>query len=426
MKIGIRREDKNIWEGRVPLVPADIAKLNKEKDLEFFIQPSKIRAFKDKEFEEIGVTVTEDLSDCDMVIAVKEIPVDFFLDNKKYMFFSHTIKGQKENIPILRKILEKRATLIDYEKIIDENNRRLVFFGKYAGISGMIDSFYGYGEKLRLEGISTPFQKIKYATEYKDIADAKKQFKSVNNEIRTKGLPFPVIIGVTGYGNVSIGAQEIIDLLPVETLTPDELVTTDKTQLARDRIYKVIFKEKDLVRRKDGKFDLMDYYNHPEHYESKFTQYLEKLNIMINGVYWDVRYPRLVSCDYVKFNYDKMKDLKIIGDISCDVEGGVECTKKSTNSGDPFFVYNPDTGEISSGLEGKGPAILAVDNLPGEISRDSSTFFSNILRDFIPPLRNGNLDGDYNEITIPPELKKAVIIFKGQLTPAFKYLEKYL
>ncbi len=426
MKIGIRREDKNIWEGRVPLVPADIATLNKEKDLEFFIQPSKIRAFKNKEFEEIGVTVTEDLSDCDMVIAVKEIPVDFFLDKKKYLFFSHTIKGQKENIPILRKILEKRATLIDYEKIVDENNRRLVFFGKYAGIAGMIDSFYGYGKKLQMEGTQTPFQKVKYATEYKDVAEVKKEFQAVNNEIKTKGLPFPVIIGVAGYGNVSIGAQEIIDLLPVETLNPDELVSIDKARLARDRIYKVVFKEKDMVKRKRGKFDLMDYYNHPENYESKFTQYLDKLNIMINAVYWDDRYPRLISCDYVNFNYAKMEDLKIIGDISCDAEGGVECTKKSTDSGDPFFVYNPDTGEISSGLEGKGPAILAVDNLPGEISRDSSTFFSSILRDFIPSLCNGNLEGDFNSITMRPELKKAVIVFNGQLTPAFKYLEKYL
>lgn len=426
MIIGIRREDKNQWEGRVPLIPSDIAELKNQHNINFAVQPSKIRAFQNEEFIQAGAEVREDISDCSLVIAVKEIPVDFFLSNKKYMFFSHTIKGQKENLPILKRILEKKATLIDYEKIVDNNNKRLVFFGKYAGIAGMIDSFHGYGKKLKSEGVFTPFEKIKYSTDYKDLNEAKQLFLEVGEEIRQGKLTFPVIIGITGYGNVSRGAQEIIDLLPVEEISPEKLLTIEKNTLSLDRVYKVIFKEKDIVTPIKGDFELNDYYQHPGNYISSFSRYLSKLNLLINGIYWDNRYPKLLTCDFVKNNYDLISDLKIIGDISCDVNGGIECTQKNTNSGNPFFVYNPDTGKIQDGLDGRGPAVLAVDNLPGEIARDSSTFFSNILKKFIPHLKNGNMEQDFDNIQVPAELKKAVIIFNGQFTPDFKYLEQYL
>lgn len=425
MIIGIRREDKNQWEGRVPLIPSDIKEIQNQSNIKFSIQPSKIRAFQDKEFTDIGVELNEDLSHCDMVIAVKEIPLDFFEEGKKYMFFSHTIKGQRENIPILKKIIDKKSTLFDYEKIVDNNNKRIVFFGKYAGIAGMIDSFYGYGQKLKSEGKITPLAKIKYATEYRNLEETKNSFKEVATDIRNGGLKFPVIIGITGYGNVSKGAQEIIDLLPTKEISPQDLIFLKKENLKTDKIYKVIFKEKDMVEAIEGEFNLQDYYENPQNYRSIFQQYLNKLNILINAVYWDDRYPRVLSCDYIKNNYSQIQDLKIIGDISCDVNGGVECTRKTTDSGHPFFTYDSKINEIQDGISGKGPAILAVDNLPGEIARDSSTFFSNILKQFIPAMKNDNFTEDFDNLQIPDELKKAIIIYRGELTPDFKYLEQY-
>jgi len=289
----------------------------------------------------------------------------------------------------------------------------------------MIDSFYGYGQKLKSEGISTPFEKIKYSTQYKNLEEAKLLFAEVGEEIKNNSLPFPVIIGITGYGNVSNGAQEVIDLLPVEEISPQQLLDFDKNKLSKHKIYKIIFKEIDMVEPIENDFELLDYYSNPDNYTSVFYKYLDKINILINAVYWDARYPKLLTCDYIKQNFEKLKDLKIIGDISCDVNGGIECTKKSTNSGNPFFVYNPETDGIENGLFGNGPAVLAVDNLPGEIARDSSTFFSNILKNFIPYLQIENLDTNFENLKIPAELKKAVIIFNGQLTPDFKYLENF-
>lgn len=428
MKIGIRREDKNKWEGRIPLIPTDIDELQKQNNLTFVVQPSDIRAFKKNEFEKIGVKVQEDLSECDLIIAVKEMPVDFFQNEKTYLFFSHTIKGRKDNMPILKKIMEKKSTLLDYEKIVDNNNKRIVFFGKYAGLAGMIDSFFAFGQRLKAEGILNPFEKIKYSTDYKDVAEAKKMFAEVAEEIHSGKLSIPVIIGISGYGNVSKGAQEIIDILPTEEITPAKLKTLNKNELSTQKIYKVIFKEKDMVNPIDESvtFELSDYYTNPQKYKSVFSQYLENLDILINAVFWDKQYPKLLTCEYLQNNYKSLKNLRIIGDISCDVNGGIECTKKSTDSGDPFFVYEPENNIIKPGIIGNGPAILAVDNLPAEIGRDSSTFFSSTLKKFIPFLQTENLDVEYSKLSIPDELINSIIIYKGKLTPNYKYLEQYL
>ncbi|MBN2279831.1 MAG: hypothetical protein JXQ65_04555 [Candidatus Marinimicrobia bacterium] len=428
MKIGIRREDKNQWEGRVPLIPADIKELKEQYNLEFVIQPSTIRAFRDEEFEAAGAIVREDLSDCKMIIAVKEIPVDFFDNHKRYLFFSHTIKGQKENMKILSAILKKQATLMDYERIVDDHNRRIVFFGKYAGIAGMIDSFYGFGKKLKLDGIESPFDRVKYALDYQDVATAKEELEIVGRDIQAGKMPVPVIIGIAGYGNVSKGAQEIIDTLPCREMTPEVLLSIDKNTLDKTHIYKVVFKEIDMVVPKEAGhlFSLEEYYHYPDQYESIFSPCLFKLDIFINATYWEPRYPRLVTCGFLRKHAPQLKDLRVIGDISCDVGGSVECNRKVTGSGDPFYVYEPAEDKIRMGLEGNGPAVLAVDNLPCEISRDSSVFFSHILKKYVPELSNGSLDSDLEHSPVSEELKRSIIIHKGKFTPGYKYLKTYL
>jgi len=227
MKIGIRREDKNQWEGRAPLIPVDIEALQKYHGLEFVVQPSQIRAIPEHLYELSGAQVQEDLSACPLILAVKEIPPDFFEPEKTYLFFSHTIKGQTQNMPILQRMMELKDTLIDYERIIDSHGRRLVFFGRFAGIAGMIDTLWIYGQRLAWEGVQTPFSHLNQALHYAHLDDVKRVMKRIATQIRRQGLPesiTPLVIGIAGYGHVSAGAQEIIDLLPHQEIEPKKLL----------------------------------------------------------------------------------------------------------------------------------------------------------------------------------------------------------
>jgi len=165
--IGIRREDKNEWEKRVPLIPEDVAELKKKYGIHTIIQPSKIRVYSDDEYRKSGAEINEDLSKANVILAVKEIPEIMFEKGKTYIFFSHIIKGQSYNMPSLKKMMSLKTNLIDYERIVNEKNQRLIFFGRYAGLAGMVESFHSFGKKLKLMGLNTPFEKIKSAYQYK-------------------------------------------------------------------------------------------------------------------------------------------------------------------------------------------------------------------------------------------------------------------
>lgn len=254
-------------------------------------------------------------------------------------------------MPLLSKLLDLSCTLIDYEKITDENGRRLVFFGNYAGLAGMIDTIWAFGKRLAWEGTINPFEEIKCACDYPDLPAAKEAIARVGDIIAKKGLPdaiAPLVVGITGYGNVSLGAQEILDILPVEEISPAELLKINKTRKLSNRIiYKVIFKEQDMVecRENDCSFDLQEYYDYPERYRGVFERYLPHLDILVNCIYWEPIYPRLFSKKTVKELYEKGEwCLKVIGDITCDVEGAIECTIKATEPGNPVYVYDPVTG----------------------------------------------------------------------------------
>src|SRR5262245_16714328 len=234
MRVGIRREDKNEWERRVPLTPEHVRTLVGQ-GLQVFVQPSTIRIFKDDEYRNAGAAVQEDLSHCDVVFAVKEIPGDFFRNEGSYMFFSHTFKGQPYNMPMLRKLIECRATLIDYEKVTDDQNRRLIFFGNYAGTAGMFETFYTLGQRLLWEGIKTPLADLKRPIEYSGLNEAKTALTAAGQRIAADGLPaelVPLVVGFSGYGNVSRGAQEIFELVPHETIHASELDGFMKSGLA--------------------------------------------------------------------------------------------------------------------------------------------------------------------------------------------------
>jgi saccharopine dehydrogenase (NAD+, L-lysine-forming) len=431
--IGIRRENKSDWERRVPIIPRDAAELQ-EQGIQVFVQPSAARAFTSDEFLQAGVAVQEDLSACPIIWGIKEIPKPFFEADKTYVFFAHVIKGQPYNMDMLQKMLDLGCTLIDYERVVDEKNRRLVFFGWHAGVAGMINTLWTLGQRLAWEGIPTPPADLRQTYTYHDLEEAKAALAQVRTRIETEGLPeqvTPLIVGVAGYGNVSRGAQEMLGLLPVIEIEPDEIaLVAANPNHSRHHLYKAVFKEWHMVEpaSPDLAFDLQDYYDHPEKYRSIFERYLPHLTVLVNAIYWTERYPRLVTREYLKaaFGRETKPPLRVIGDVSCDVEGAIECTVKSTEPGDPIYVYNPLTDKVSDGYEGDGVVVMAVEILPSELPREASTDFSRILKPFIPAIATCDYSVPFDECALPPEIKRAVIVYQGKLTPDYEYIQEYL
>ncbi len=430
--IGIRREDKNEWEKRVPLMPDDVKGLKKKYGIHTIIQPSKIRVYSDDEYRKAGAEINEDLSKASLILAVKEIPETMFKKGKTYLFFSHTIKGQSYNMPSLKKMMDLKTNLIDYERIVNENNQRLIFFGNYAGLAGMIESFHSFGKKLKLMGLSTPFEKIKSAYQYKSLKHAKEEIKKVGEEIEDQGLPqeiCPLVVGFTGYGNVSNGAQEIFNLLPHKVLSANILDNMYES-LIQDRfsLYKVVFKEEDIVKPLKGEFDLQDYYNNPEKYVSKFENYIPYLQILINCIYWTEDYPRLITKEYLKNNtiLKSNLNLKVIGDVSCDINGSIEITYKSTKPDKPDFTYFAEEDRFKDGPQRRGVTVVAVDNLPCEFPMESSSAFSSVLKSFVNDIICADFDNDFEYLKLPFPIKKALILHRGELMKDYKYLNKFL
>jgi len=433
-KIGIVRETKNKWERRVPLVPEDVKTLISSSGIEVIIQPSEKRIFPDHQFEAAGASVKEDLSECELILGIKEILMDELLPDKVYCFFSHTIKGQSYNMPLLQRLLDLRCTLMDYERMVDDENRRLIYFSYHAGVAGMIETLWTFGKRLDAEGIASPFIELKQSLAYNDQKEAEEAIKKLSREIESNDLPSsisPLIIGITGYGNVSRGAQELLDLLPVEEISPVELSQFQiRSDEHRNKIYKVVFKEKDMYvpKLESEVFDLQEYYDHPERYKSIFNKYLSSLGILVNASFWDTVYPIHVPKKALKdLSYQTdSPHLRVIGDISCDVEGGVEATMKVTDPGNPVYVYNPGDDSISDGFEGDGIAIMAVDNLPSELPKDASIYFSSVLKSLLPDIINVDFSQKFNKLGFSTTQKKAIITHQGSLTRDYIFLSKYL
>lgn len=434
IRIGIRREDKNPWERRVPIIPAHAREMIEKYPLELWMQPSGIRIFADQDYALEGARIEEDMSSCAVVFAVKEIPIDFFLPGKTYMFFSHTIKGQRDNMPMLKKLKELKCTLIDYEKVLNENGERLVFFGTQAGQAGMIDTLWALGQRLKNRGLRTPFEGISLANRYGSLVDAKESIERMGWKIHETGLDpalAPLVCGFAGYGHVSQGAQEIFDLLPFEEVAPPDLASFfDRGLFTSNKVYKVIFKEEHMVEPRTAShgFQLQEYYDYPERYRSIFESHIPYLSVLVNCVYWAPRYPHFVTKEGLRRLWEKEKEprLKVIGDISCDKEGAVECTLRATNPGEPVYVYDPVAKRALDGVEGRGVVVMAVDNLPAELPLESSLFFSDALSPFVPAIAMADYSGDFEACGLPYPIKKAVILYKGEFTPDYRYMNEYI
>lgn len=431
---GIRREDKSKWERRTPLTPSHVKELIDGHGIHFIVQPSRIRVFKDSEYEATGAVVQEELSQCKTIFAVKEIPIDLLQPGRTYVFFAHVVKGQAHNMPMLARLMELNCSLIDYEKVVDTSGRRLIFFGRHAGLAGAVETLRALGDRLRHEGIESPFTDIKHAFEYTDLHAIEQSVKEVGEKISGGKLPptlAPLVIGIAGYGNVGKGAMHIIDLLPHVEVSASELPGLFSESVTRkDIIYKVVFKEEDTVEpiSAEREFELKDYFAHPEKYKGRFETYLPYLTALVNAVYWEKRYPRLVTKQALKNLFESTEGprLRVIGDISCDMEGSIEPTVRATNPGSPCYVYDPTSDTTRDGHEGNGIVIMAVDNLPCEIPDESSVYFSTILKEFVPTIVKADYSKRFDSLNLPPEIKRAVILHQGRLAPDYSYLKEFL
>jgi len=431
--IGIRRETKDHTQRRSPLSPDQVKQLIQHHGIRVIVQPWENRVFSNSSFVEVGAEVSEELSSCNIIFGVKEIAPDLLLDNMSYCFFSHTVKGQLYNMPILRAMLEKGDSLFDYELVKGSDGKRLIFFGDYAGYAGMIDTLWALGRRLQWEGLRTPFEDIQYATSYERLNEAKDEIRKVGGYIKQDGLPdslVPFVTAFTGYGHVSTSAQRLYDFLPSEELLPDQLEHFfSNGDFSNKKVYKVVFKKPDLYRMKSGGgFNIDDFISNPQLFESKFERYLQYCTIVINGIYWEPRFPRLITKAFMKelFTANECNRLRIIGDITCDIDGSNELTVKETNVENPVYVFDPVTGKTQDGWEGRGPVVLAVDKLPTELPLEASEEFGNGLLPFVSQLAAANYNVPLDMLTLPKEFRSAMILHRGKLTPEFSYLNNYL
>ncbi|CAE7457430.1 AASS, partial [Symbiodinium microadriaticum] len=394
------------------------------------VQPCTRRIFTNREYQEAGAVIQDDLSEASLVIGVKQLDTKALQGQRNFLFFSHTIKAQPHNMEMLDHILTEKCRLFDYECITrngSDSEPRLVAFGKYAGIAGMIDGMQGLGQKLLADGFSTPFLNVPTSHMYQNLDHARYTIRNVG----AQGLS-PVVVGFTGDGNVSQGAQSIFSLLPHEMIQPDELPQlADLIKSGKKRankVYGVQFLPKDLVRRKDGSaFELNHYFSHPELYEPRFhTDYLPYLTMLCNCMYWDFKYPRLITKEQIKaLRASGNKKFRFLSDVSCDVGGSVEFLSKCTDIDHPFFHYIPETDKDTDELTGEGVGILSVEILPTELARDSSEHFGNALMPLIPPMLQSNGSDSHTDMAdLPNEMKRACIASHGELMPKWSYINR--
>jgi alpha-aminoadipic semialdehyde synthase len=274
---------------------------------------------------------------------------------------------------------------------------------------------------------------LRQAHKYHSLAEVEKELIEIGEFIMNIGVPdefAPFTIGFTGYGNVSKGAQHIADLLPTLEISPEKLLTLKESgNYSNKVVYKIVFKEEDLSEPIDPtvKFELQDYYKHPEKYKNQFEKYPPHLTILMNCMYWDLKYPRILTKDYIADLYKNGEPkLKVIGDVTCDPDGSVEFMHKGTKIEDPVFVYDPDLRKPTMGFKGHGILVMAVDILPSELPRESSLGFGEALIEFVPAIAKADYTKPFAEVDLPAEIKRAMILHNGELTPDYKYIAEFL
>ena len=396
IKLGVIREGKVPPDFRVPLTPKQCKAIETlYPNVKVQVQRSPIRTFKDSEYEEQGIELVDSLNECDIIFGVKEVQIADLIPNKTFVFFSHTIKKQAHNQKLIKAMLEKKIQMIDYETLTDKNHNRIIGFGRYAGVVGAYNGILGYGLKYDLF-------RLKPANLCRDRAEMEEELKRVK-------LP-NIKIALTGGGRVANGVIETLSALRIRKVTPEEFLMAS----FREPVYCQLNPRDYVERADDHNFDLNDFFKHPEHFVSKFGAFTKATDLFISAHFWDPRSPKM-------FDNEDMKaadfHISVIADITCDLDGSVPTTLRSSTINQPFYGYNIVTGKEDLPFNKDTICVMAVDNLPCELPRDASDDFGKDLTERVLPfLISEDKDG---------VIERATICKDGKLTPNFDYLSDY-
>nr|XP_056702670.1 alpha-aminoadipic semialdehyde synthase, mitochondrial [Euleptes europaea] len=439
--LAIRREDVNAWERRAPLAPRHVKALA-SLGYKVLVQPSNRRAIHEKEYIKAGGIIQEDISEACLIVGVKRPPEDKLIPRKTYAFFSHTIKAQEANMSLLDEILRKDIRLIDYEKMVDHKGVRVVAFGKWAGVAGMINILHGMGLRFLALGHHTPFMHIGMAHNYRNSSQAVQAVRDCGYEISLGLIPKsvgPITFVFTGTGNVSKGAQEMFNALPCEFVEPHELKEVSRTGDIRKVYGTVLSRHHHLVRKSDGVYDPVEYDKHPELYTSNFnTDIAPYATCVINGIYWDQRTPRLLSRQDAERLLTPLRPsasategcpklphkLVAICDISADTGGSIEFMTECTTIERPFCMYDADQHIIHDSVEGLGILMCSIDNLPAQLPIESTECFGDMLSPYIEEMLLSDASEPFESQNYSPVVRDAVITSNGSLTDKYKYIQK--
>ncbi len=397
MKFGIIRERKNPPDRRVVLSPLECKNvLSTFADAEIMVESSPIRVFTDKEYEEKGIPVVENMDGCDVLLGVKEVPIEALIPNIKYFFFSHTIKKQPYNRPLLNAILEKNIELYDHEVITNTSGQRLVAFGRYAGIVGAYNGIRAYGLKFDLFNLPK--------------AETLKDQQALIAELKKVKLPNIKIL-LTGRGRVGNGSREMLDAMGLKKVNVAEYL--------KDTFNEPVYCQIDASeynKRKDGvRGNKADFFANPEEYRSNFFRFAEVTDFYIAGHFYGDGAPYLYTREDAKhpdFN------IKVVADVSCDIDGPVGTTIRPSTIAEPIYGYDPIAEKEINFKDTNAIAVMAVDNLPAELPRDASNGFGEAFsKQVIPAFFNKDEDGI---------LERARMTQNGKLTKRYAYLQKYV
>ncbi|XP_022910037.1 alpha-aminoadipic semialdehyde synthase, mitochondrial [Onthophagus taurus] len=440
--IAIRREDQSVWERRAPFSPAHVKKLVKH-GVKVIVQPSNRRAYPMQAYINAGAIVQEDISEANVIFGVKQVPIDQLIPDKTYCLFSHTIKAQETNMPLLDAILEKRIRLLDYEKLTDEYGNRVVAFGRMAGIAGTVNILHGLGLRLLALGHHTPFMHIGPAHNYRNSSMAKQAVRDTGYEIALGLMPKsigPLTFVFTGSGNVSQGSQEVFQELPHEYVSP-ELLKKAAEHGSLNKVYGCEVRRSSYLERiEGGKFDPNEYEEHPERYISTFNKKIAPYaSVIINGIYWAVNSPKLITIPDAKHLLKSAHTpwlptsvgapalphrMLAICDISADPGGSIEFMNECTTIDTPFCLYDADRNKDTKSFKGPGVLVCSIDNMPTQIPRESTDMFGDMLFPYAIDIIKSDATKPLESQSFLPAVESAIIASNGKLTNNFEYINE--
>ncbi|XP_039751118.1 alpha-aminoadipic semialdehyde synthase, mitochondrial [Pararge aegeria] len=440
--IAIRREDQSVWERRAPFSPSNVNRLVRN-GVRVIVQPSNRRAYPMQSYINAGAIIQEDISEASVIFGVKQTPIDLLIPNKTYCFFSHTIKAQEANMPMLDAILAKNIRLIDFEKLMDDAGNRVVAFGKYAGVAGMINILHGLGLRLLALGHHTPFMHVGPAHNYRNSSMARQVIRDAGYEVALGMMPKslgPLTFVFTGSGNVSQGSQEIFQELPHEYVPP-EMLRKVAEHGSPNKIYGCeVRRRHHLVRKNGGGYDPVEYEEHPERYISTFAQTIAPYtSVLVNCIYWAVDSPKLLTIPDAKHllmpSHTPWLPISIgapalphrmlaICDISADPGGSIEFMNECTTIDTPFCLYDADRNKDTKSFKGPGVLVCSIDNMPTQLPRESTDFFGDLLYPYAEDIMSSDATRPLEEHNLSPVVQGAIITSNGKLTPSFEYINE--